>query len=199
VVQLVGVILLYMRLYWSMFPDWLGPWSDLGPLQLLRFALYFPLGVVCGMHPRSCKSNVSRIKRALPLLTLLVFAMSVVEASWAYARGGDLWPGGGDQTKLSSALFSVALILCFVAYDRMKMPLARVLSRLGTHSYGLYLAHYPILGIVAKVVQRTLPWVVELEGLHLALLFSGTLGLAMLLMESVSRLPTKRVYRYLFG
>ena len=103
-----------------------------------------------------------------------------------------------SRTASSSRQRGSDVILCFVVFDRTTVLFSRTIKNLGTHSYGLYLCHYPLLGIIAKVV-RTVPWVSSQGWLVLPLLFGLTIVLSMLLMESVARLPTKRVYRYLFG
>jgi surface polysaccharide O-acyltransferase-like enzyme len=199
VVQLLAVALFYARVYHAGFPGVLKSWVDLGPLQYLRFAFYFPFGVVCGMFPRMIRDALARFRSILPWLTLLLFSLSVVEAAMAYHAGGEMWPIGGDQTKLSSALFSTGLVLCLVVYDRLRVPADRTVKSLGTHSYGLYLCHYPVLGVLARVIELGTPWLASQGWLYLPLLFGLTVGLSMLLMESLARLPTKRIYRYLFG
>jgi surface polysaccharide O-acyltransferase-like enzyme len=199
VAQLLAVVLFYARVYHPRFPTVLKPWVDLGPLQYLRFAFYFPFGVVCGMFSRAVRDSLTQLKSALPWLTLLLFGLSVVETAVAYNLGGNTWPTGGDQTKLSSALFSMVLVLCFVVFDKLTVPSVRTVKKLGARSYGLYLCHYPVLGIVAEVVERITPWVVSQGWLLLPLLFALTVASAMLMMEAVARLPTKRFYRYLFG
>lgn len=199
VIQFLAVALFYARAYHPDFPGALKPWVDLGPLQYLRFAFYFPFGVVCGMFPRMIKDPLRRFERILPWLTLLLFGLSVLETTVAYNVGGKVWPVGGFRTKFSSALFSTALILCFVVSDKLSVPFGRVVSKLGTHSYGLYLCHYPFLGIIAKVIRCIAPWVSSQGWLFLPLLFVLAIVLSMLLMEGVARLPTRRFYRYLFG
>jgi peptidoglycan/LPS O-acetylase OafA/YrhL len=151
------------------------------------------------MFPRRVKTPFIRFKTLLPWLMLLLLFLSAVETAIAYSVGGRVWPIGGDQTKLSSALFSTAFVLCFVAFDRLKMPFNRTVSKLGAHSYGLYLSHYPVLGIIAEVIERITPWVASRGWLLLPLLFILTVTLSRGLMEGVARLPTRRFYRYLFG
>lgn len=197
-IQLAAVALFYVRVYDPHFPGWFKPWIDLGPLQYLRFAFCFPFGVVCGIFPGKLKDALAR-KSILPWLALLAFALCVLEAAVPYNRGGSVWPIGGDQTKLSSALFSIALILCFAAFDKIRLPFDRLVNRLGVHSYGLYLCHYPVLGITAKIIERFAPWVARQGWLLLPLLFGLTVALSMLLMEGAARLPTKRFYHYVFG
>ena len=199
ILQLLGIGLFYGRVYWSDFPAGLKSWVDLGPLQYLRFAFYFPCGLACGMFPRAIREGMNRLRSVLPGVMLLLFALSVFEAALAYRMGGTVWPIGGDQTKLTSALFSTALIACFAAYDRLTVPFQRVITQLGTRSYGLYLAHYPILGLSAKLIHRLTPALAAQRWLLFPTLFAVTLALSMLLMETISRLPAKRFYHYLFG
>lgn len=199
VVQLLAVALFYARVYSPEFPDALKSWVDLGPLQYLRFAFYFPFGVVCGMFPRMVRSSLARFRPILSWLTLVLFGLSILEAAVAYNLGGEIWPIGGDQTKLSSALFSLGFVLWCSASDRLPVPAGRAVNSLGTHSYGLYLCHYPVLGILAKAIGFVTPWLASRGWLSLPLLFGLTVAFSMLLMESVARLPTKRFYRYLFG
>lgn len=198
-IQLFAVALFYARVYHPRFPGALKTWIDIGPLQYLRFAFYFPLGVVCGMFSRATKDFLTRFKSALPWLTLVFFVLTAVETAVPYNLGGDVWPIGGDQTKLSSALFSTALVFCFVVFDKLTVRMDATVKKLGTHSYGLYLCHYPILGIIAEVIERGVPGLFSQGWLLLPLLFVLAVASAMLLMEGVSRLPTKRFYRYLFG
>ena len=199
IVQLLAIALFYARVYHPRFPGALNSWVDIGPLQYLRFAFYFPFGVVCGMSPRAVKNTLTRFKSALPWLTLLLFGLTIVETVSIYNAGGEIWPIGGDQTKLSSALFSTALVLCFTIFDKLTTPSVRTVKKLGTHSYGLYLCHYPILGIVAIIIERVVPWVASQGWLFLPSLLILTITLAMLMMNSVARLPIKHLYRYLFG
>jgi peptidoglycan/LPS O-acetylase OafA/YrhL len=200
VIQLLAMALFYARVYLPAFPGLLHPWIDLGPLQYLRFAFYFPFGVVCGMFPQVVKTPLNRFKIWLPWLTLFFFGLSAVESAIAYHLGGRVWPTGGDQTKLTSALFSITLILCFLVFDQISaIPFNHTITKLGVHSYGLYLSHYLVLSITARLIQMIMPGVASQGWLLLPLLFILTVVLARGLMEGVARLPTKRFYRYLFG
>jgi len=199
IVQILAMALFYARVYWSGFPADFNSWIDLGPLQYLRFAFYFPFGVVCGMFPQMVKTPLLRFKPVLPWLTLLFFGLSATESLIAYHLGDSYWPIGSDQTRLSATLFSITFILCFVAFDNIPVPFSRTITKLGAHSYGLYLSHYLMLGLTARAITAIVPWVATQGWLYLPLLFVLTVALCRGLMESVARLPTKRFYRYLFG
>jgi len=68
----VAVALFYAHVYHPRFPAVLKFWVDLGPLQYLRFAFYFPFGVVCNTFSRMVKDSLTQLKPALPWLVLLV-------------------------------------------------------------------------------------------------------------------------------
>lgn len=199
-VQLAGMLVFYARYYWTPFPEALQPWVDLGPLEYLRFAFFFPWGLTVGMFPDQAKGRLVGWKPFLPWLTVLFLGLSVLETAQAYRLGGGLWPGAGDQTKLTSVMFSVALILCFVVADNLTVPFQRLVVKLGSHAYGYYLSHYVILGVVGRMIQRFWPWLDGRWGLLSIVLFLLTIALSVLLIEGWARVPViNRSHRYLFG
>jgi peptidoglycan/LPS O-acetylase OafA/YrhL len=198
-VQLASIGLFYLRIYLPGFPAVLRSWIDIGPIQYARFAFFFAFGLVCGMFPAAVKEKLSRVAGALPWLTVLFYVLSVLEAILAYHVGSAAWPIGNDQTKLSSSLFSASLGLCFAAFPQLKFPLSRAINKVGTYSYGLYLAHYPVLGLLAAIVKRFAPGVAVKGWLLVPILFGLTLVVTVGAMELISRLPNKRIYRYVFG
>ncbi len=199
-VQGLALMLLYARLYTSILPSVVVPWIEVGPLQYLRFAFFFPLGLVLGMYPQAARDWLARIRGVLPWSTLVLFAASVGEAWIAYGRGGAYWPLGGDQTKLTSALFSISLILTFAAADRMQFRGDKLLMRIGGRTYGMYLTHYIFLGALARVFEAAWPGGGDVPGwILLPVLFIGTAGASMVLMEVVARSPFRKLYTVLFG
>ncbi len=196
-VQVLALALFYARLYSTLLPAEVVPWLQVGPLHYLRFAFFFSLGLVLGLYPLATQVWLARLKPILPWLTLALFSASVGEAWIAYGRGGEFWPLGGDQTKLTSTLFSISLILTFASAEHLRFPGDRLLTRFGARTYGLYLTHYIFLGAFARVLEGIWPtvpgWVL------LPVLFVATAGAAMVLMEVVARTPARKLYGYLFG
>lgn len=199
VIQLIAIVSFYLRVYWQAFPSALNAWVDIGPLLYLRFAIYFPLGLIAGMYPKQIKEKLAPYKSHLLWTALFFFMLSAIEAVFCYHLGDLYWPRGNDQTKLTSALFTISFVLIFVAHDRINIPFNKFLIKIGTHSYGLYLSHYVILGVLAKIVYGILPDQLAVGWLVLPTLFFGTATSAMLIMELVARSPAKRMYHYLFG
>ena len=97
VVQIVGIVVFYLRVYWPSFPPALHSWIDIGPLQYLRFAFAFPLGMVAGIHPKETKTVLEPWKRPLPWMLLVLFILSAAETIGAYTYAADhpsIWPMG---------------------------------------------------------------------------------------------------------
>lgn len=200
IVQMLAIALLYARLYTALLPDVLAPWVAIGPLQYLRFAFFFPLGLVIGLYPQRARDRLARTVTALPWITFALFAASVGEAWLAYQKGGGVWPLSNDQTKITSTLFAVSLILTFAASERLTFAGDRLLMYLGSRTYGLYLTHYIFLGALARLIQAVWPYDASMPGwVMLPALFIGTVATSLLLMEAVARSPLRKAYRFLFG
>jgi len=201
VVQLVATALFYVRVYVPSFTHMINPtFIDIGPLQYLRFAFFFPFGIIAGMAPQFFKDPILRLKPLWPWLVFVFFMLTIGESALAYSLGTSrTWPIGGDQTRLTSALLSVVIMICFLIFEKIPIPFKTMVIKLGARSYGLYLSHYVILGVVGKVIHRVVPWS-DLQGWWLIpALFLVTTFLSMTLMEIISRLPTKQFYRLVFG
>lgn len=200
IVQMLAIALLYARLSTTLLPDVLVPWVEIGPLQYLRFAFFFPLGLIIGLYPQRARALLARRITALPWITLALFAASVGEAWLAYQQGGGVWPLSNDQTKITSTLFAVSLILTFAAFERLTFAGDRLLMHLGNRTYGLYLTHYIFLGALARLIQAVWPYEAAIPGwIMLPALFIGTVATSLLLMEAVARSPLRKAYRFLFG
>ncbi len=199
VIQIAGIALFYMRVYAAWFPDALNTWVSVGPIQYLRFIFFFSLGLAGGMFSKQIKDQLVRVKPALPWFLLGAYLLSVAEAMYAYHLGGDAWPVGANDTKITSALFSTILFFTFLSRDRISIPLEKQVKRLSSHTYGFYLSHYVVLGIIGKVIEKILPGMLSIGWLYIPIVVMLTLVVCWYLMERVARLPTKRIYTYLFG
>lgn len=201
IVQLLATALFYVRVYVPSFANLINPsFIDIGPMQYLRFAFFFPFGVIAGTAPQFFKDTILRYKSLWPWLVLIFFILSFGESALAYSLGTcRTWPIGGDQTRLTSALLSISIIICFLIFEKIPIPFKNIVIKLGARSYGLYLSHYVILGIVGKVIHCMAPWS-DLQGWWLIpALFLATVFLSIMLMEIASRLPTRKFYRVVFG
>lgn len=100
---------------------------------------------------------------------------------------------------LFSEGYSLAMILYFVASERIPVPATGSLIRLGSAVYGIYLLHPLLLEYLARAVHRLTPWFLAYPIAFQLFLVVGAIGLPLLFMSAVKRSPFKRFYRYLFG
>ncbi len=156
VVQALAVALFYLqtRHIITSIPEW----ADLIPLQYLRFAFYFPFGLAVGMKPAAF-APLLRWRSALPWLTLLAYGLAVAEGSWAFWRGGPDWQRADSHVKASSMLLSLGLLCCFMVYERIPTPkiLGKTVRALSGSTYGIYLSHYLVVGVLDRILARFLP------------------------------------------
>ncbi len=199
--QLAGVGLFYFQVY---APHTLAPglrggnWLDVTLLQYLRFAIYFPLGLASGMNPAAF-APLLRWRKALPWLTALAFGFAILESSVAYRFLGRNWQHGDSHVKVTSMLFSLGLIFCFMVYPGIPVPARwrKLVRNLSTNTYGLYLAHYVVLAVLDKIIARFLPPSVPVQILYIFLLVAATLGISLWMIRLSTR--SKRLHDALFG
>jgi hypothetical protein len=199
IIQFLGILLFYFRVYSPAFPSELTRWVDFGPLAFLRFSFHFSFGLVVGMFPGQTQAALSRYKMWLGALALICLGLTFLEATIPFRLGGSVWPLGNDQVKFSSALWAVSLVLSFLAAERLALPLERIVLQLGGRTYGIYLIHYFFLGITARLVRGVWPMLESTTWLFVSILFMATVALCTIFMDAVALSPARRFYRYLFG
>jgi surface polysaccharide O-acyltransferase-like enzyme len=196
-IQVVGIVVAYLGLWGAQ-----GPVLDLlirltPPWSPFSWGVPYVLGMVACMHAEQVKSRLVPIKWWVAAATAVLFVLNIVESDVILSTTRSAW-GAGAST-LSYHLFSVAVLLTFIAFEEARLPGARRLSQLGKQSYGIYLLHYSIISFTARVVRQVAPELLAYQLLFVALLFALGLGGPLLLMTAVSRSPARRYYRYLFG
>ena len=154
---------------------------------LADWAIYFPLGLVYGLHMNSLLPLLKRIKWLLVFLTLLFFGLGIL-----HSRRILYLPLAGN-------LAPVALALLLSVIERSSIPLVRRLEDVGKRSYGLYLTHLIVLDLTLLCITTFTPGLLKYQFVLLPLLFLLALLVPMLLMIALSRSPARRIYRYVFG
>ncbi len=154
--QIIGVALFYLQIWGivSGIPEWIR----LAPLQYLQFAFYFPFGLAVGMSPAAF-APLLRWRAALPWLTLLAFGLAIVEGSLAFRRAAPGWQHTDSHVKVTSMLLSLGVLGCCMVYDHIPTPriFQKSVQILSANTYGIYLSHYVIIGLMDRLLVRFLP------------------------------------------
>ncbi len=165
---------------------------------LFNLPFWFPFGVVIGLHLTEFKPRLIPYRWHLLVATIAMTFLVVVEYVVIDRLTGPAWlgPGFSGFTKLP---YSLSLILCFLAFDRSRMPLADEVSQIGTKSLGIYLGNIPCVYFAAVLMYRFTPWLLGYQLVYLTILVLVGLGVPLLLMAIVRRSPIRHRYRLVFG
>ena len=175
-----------MGLEW---PDWV---RSLQPpvlfIPMSDWAIYFPLGLVLGMHASTARPVLQRLRPTCLVVTVALFvvgildAFSFVSAPWARFAA------------------PVPAMLVLPTIRRDSIPATRALEAIGRRSYGIYLVHFLVMMVSVWLVTAFVPWLASRLVLTPPLLFAAGLGVSWLTMSLLGRwTPGRRVYRYIFG
>lgn len=155
---------------------------------LADWAIYFPLGLVFGLHAAQWKPQLLKYRWALVTATVLLFSAGLLDAAGVLAAP---W---------ARYLCPVPLMFVLPVIDRKAIPAVGRLETVGKRSYGLYLTHLIMMNLVLMALELIGGQTVILYLLIFPLLFSAGLLIPMVLMGSFQqRRATRKAYRYVFG
>jgi membrane-bound acyltransferase YfiQ involved in biofilm formation len=198
-----GLLQLTLRL--AEYPVLLG-WNAPAANWIVRHApgwfipqavFWFVLGIFAGFHLSRMKLWLARARWPLLAATVLFFGLAFVEWEMLFRVSGKPWLPPGIT--LLDNLYSGALILTFIAFERSRMPFAGALQDLGTRSFGIYLIHAPVLEVVARTAYHAAPSLLGMPPVFQAILILSALAVPTALMRMINRSPARPCYQYLFG
>jgi peptidoglycan/LPS O-acetylase OafA/YrhL len=143
------------------------------------------------------KQWLARFKWVLLIALIVMTVLSIAEPEFIYRSTHNDWRGGAHT--LSTTLYAVLFILCFVAFEQVSLPFYKTLSQLGGKTYGIYLLHPKLMELAARVIAKIAPLALAYQLPLLLILPIPAIGLALLFIDAVARSPARRVYAYLFG
>lgn len=160
---------------------------------------FFALGIVAGFHIKELGRLLERVRWPLLATVVLLLPLGVVEWERVLSASGQQWIG--QRVTILDSVYAVAFILTLLAFHRVTLPFAEQTETLGTRSYGIYLAHSPVLELTARGIYHGLPWLLAYQALFQPILLVVGLGvpLALMAMASLQRSPTRAYYQYIFG
>jgi len=196
-IQLAFLVVRYLKLAYAgteiaetlyrFTPDWL----------FLQWILFFVLGIVAAFHLEEWKAWTARHQRLLVVLLPISLAASILEADLILRM---------THVNLfaipllgSTMIFALVTIITCTRFLEVPPALAPGLIKLAGNSYGIYLLHYTIMEIFAKLTYHYFPGLLANLWVYIPILFLLGLGIPLLVMELIHRTPLRKVNRYLFG
>ena len=193
-----AVVLMRYDMVLSLDLPWLTPFHFLN-WNFLIFGniFWFTSGMVVGFHLDVIKPALIRLRWLLLAAMLIFFSLGLWEWERLLEASGQGWIGA-RETWIDN-LYSMAVLGAFIAFERVKIPLANQLSVLGARSFGVYLVHSPVLSYSARLIYHFAPALLGIQALFLPILFALGLGVPLILMGMVNRSPLRKYYGYIFG
>lgn len=195
IVQLGYTLLLYFT--------YLIPEIDaVDPLDIIlwRGAFYsrifdFALGIVVGLKLLEIKDWLFVNRKLFPIVAIVLGTVAVVEEEWLF-----LSTGFHAHVTPILFLYAPAVILTFIAFDRIPVPMPWTIARFGANMYGIYLVHTLVLIIATKVTYRMAPSFFASFPLLFFLIITsaGVLG-PHYLMRLTKHTRLRVIYPWLFG
>ncbi len=196
--QLLNIFARYVYLLKLQAPEVLSPiLSQFLDWQIPANIVWFVLGMIIGFHISEARQWLAKYKWLVLMCLGLAFILGPVE--WEILRRNTQKEWIATQVTFFDQIFTLFLLLTYIAWDNLAIPWAVKLSNIGTQSYGIYLTHMPVLDITAKATYHFLPALLAYPLLFQLVLVVLGLGAPLTLMMIVNRSPAQRFYKYMFG
>ncbi|MGE5223864.1 MAG: hypothetical protein ACM3PY_15605, partial [Omnitrophica WOR_2 bacterium] len=170
------------------FPEWVRFFTP--PIlrnTLAIWGIYLPLGLVYGLHAKKIKPVLYKYYWIIGIATILLFSLSVINELKII------------HLDIISQVTPMLFVLLIPFIQREKIPFYRELEKIGKRAYGLYLMNLIIINLILILSNWMEAWLNSAQLVLLWTLVILTLGIPILIMKSVERIPKFSVYRYLFG
>jgi peptidoglycan/LPS O-acetylase OafA/YrhL len=170
------------------FPDWVRFLTIPGlRLSVAVWGIFFPLGMVFGLHAQAWSRAVGRVWWVLAVASVVSYSLAVLhETSFAQAPQAGL-------------LLPVFVVLMVPLLRREAIPFIHGLEDVGKRAYGLYLTNLVFLNVALVAVQAGVPWLYDRILVLVPILVVFTVLAMRVLVAGLARLPTPTAQRYVLG
>jgi peptidoglycan/LPS O-acetylase OafA/YrhL len=158
---------------------------------------FFVMGIVAGLYLEEFKLFIKRYQWIFFVVMFISAILSMVEYQSQVVT--DLGTWDGDFRTLFQFFYAAAFIASYLASDSIPSIEMKNLIKVGSKSYGIFLAHVPVITIAAKILYHIAPWIFGFQSVFIFLLVLCGLGIPFFFMEISSRTPIRVYYKYLFG
>lgn len=188
----------YTPSLWAWHIGAAGNYAELVPKWLFIVRIFwFSLGIVTGFHLAKVKGFAMRYRHAFLALLVGAFIVGVIE--WQAIQQATGEPLLGQRETFVDTLYALAVLFCFIGFEKAAIPWSRTLRRLGERSFGIYIVHSPVMEYTARLTYRFAPALLQQPFVFVPLIIAAGLAVPLALMETVNRSPARPYYKWLFG
>jgi surface polysaccharide O-acyltransferase-like enzyme len=194
-IQLIPVAINYLG-YSGIDLPWIGFISKFSPTwSPFQWIFFFTFGISAGFHIQGFIKWLFKYKTLLFILVLLTGLLNILESDYLLRSTLENW--GAYSGTITYNLYASSVILWFLAL--VVVPFSNQLARLGVRSYGIYLLHFPIIELSARIIHKFVPQLLAYPIVLVPLLVTVGLGLPLIFMSAFRKSPVKQYYQYLFS
>lgn len=173
-------------------------------LQIFTASWFFPGHIFWYVFGITVKFNLPSMKKWLDkykwvFLGLLIVLIPIGMFEWEVILHASEVGWLAHQRTLINELYSLMFLLCFLAFEWFPIPPSKRINALGPKSFGVYLAHSPVLQYASRGMYHLTPWILGVQILFQPILLILGIGVPLLLMKIVEHSPARRFYAYIFG
>jgi peptidoglycan/LPS O-acetylase OafA/YrhL len=169
------VVLLVARI-----PKWL----------FLARLFWFSLGIVVGFHLAQFKQMLAKVKTVSLVTAVLLIPLGMIEWVLIVRYSGENWLP--HRETLLDSVYALAVLFAFFGYANVKLPANKTISDWGAKSFGIYLAHIPVMEFTARAIYTVAPGILRYQIILQPALIVLGLGIPLLMMAVMDRRPFRR-------
>jgi hypothetical protein len=128
---------------------------------------WFTMGISVGMNIQQFKHWVNRYRWIFLALTVIFFVIGFIE--WEFIANKSGWVIFRETVPKS--LYALFFILTFLSFKVIPDSLSDRIGELAPNAFGIYLAHVPAQGYVARAIYHITPWMLQNQALFLPVIF----------------------------
>lgn len=157
---------------------------------------WFCLGIVIYVNREAFQSFCLSKRKLWFVLAIGFLSISLVEKEILLHLVGADWLG--TRETVFNAFYAIAILFWILSLNG-NLPQKNWVEKVGTQSFGIYLAHVPVMELTARLIYHFMPQLLSMTILFTIIMAVTGLFIPLLLMKLVKPSPLKRVYGYVFG
>ncbi len=178
---------------WGIQNEWINALPQIPKWLFVSRLFWFSAGIVTGLHLTKIRPILQKMNPLFGYSAIFFVVAGFIE--WEVFKG----PIQTRET-IIDWFYEISVLLYFLSLlESKKLPLTKTSNFLGSKSYGIYLAHVPIMEVMARGIYLIAPWVLPNQLLFFILIFITGLGLPLVGMQLFSLPKLKPIYGFLFG
>lgn len=158
---------------------------------------WFAGGMIFARHIASWRTFLTRWRWAIAAFTVLCYIAGFLE--WELLLRLSSQPWMDHRETIIDTIYSMGVIASLLGFADVKLPGTNFLNSMGSQSFGIYLAHIPVMEIVARGAYHSFPFVLGLPVVFVGLLIVLGLGLPLVAMKIFRSTFLIRSYSLVFG